>query len=76
MVRVPRGLFQLEQPPGIVHQVLLMLRVHGVHLPVLAALVKQRAEEELGKPTGAWNMACKLTHWHTNLNLSEILVFW
>lgn len=51
MVRVAGGLLQLEQPPGVIHQVLLVLRVHGVHLPVLAALVEQRAEEELGEPT-------------------------
>lgn len=50
VVGVARGLLQLEEPPGVVHQVLLVLRVHGVHLPVLAALVKQRAQEELGKP--------------------------
>lgn len=49
---VASGLLQLKEPPGIVHQVLLVLGVHSVHLPVLAALVKQRAQEELSKPAG------------------------
>lgn len=51
VVLVAGGLLQLEQPPGVIHQVLLVLRVHSVHLPVLTALIKQRAQEELGKPT-------------------------
>lgn len=51
MVWVARGLLQLKKPPGVIHQVLLMLGVHRVHLPILTALVKQRAQEELGKPT-------------------------
>lgn len=50
VVGVARGLLQLEEPPGVVHQVLVVLRVHGVHLPVFAALVKQRAQEELSEP--------------------------
>lgn len=28
-----------------------MLMVHSIHLPVLTALIKQWAQEELGKPT-------------------------
>lgn len=48
--RVASCLLQLKEPPGVVHQVLFMLRVHSVHLPVLAALVKQWAQEELSKP--------------------------
>lgn len=51
VVWVARGLLELKKPPGVVHQVLLVLRVHGVDLSVLAALVEQRAQEELGKPT-------------------------
>lgn len=51
MVRVASGLLQLKQPPGIIHQVLLVLRVHSVHLSVLTALIEQWAQEELGKPT-------------------------
>ena len=50
MIGVTRGLLQLEQPPGVIHQVLLVLRVHGIDLPVLAALVKKRAQEELCEP--------------------------
>lgn len=50
VARVPSGLLQLKESPGIIHQVLLVLRVHGIHLPVFAALVKQRAQKELGKP--------------------------
>lgn len=52
-MRVSSGLLQLEEPPGVVHQVLLVLRVHSVHLPVFAALIKQRAQEELSKPAEA-----------------------
>lgn len=52
VVGVAGGLLQLKEPPGVVHQVLLVLRVHGVHLPVLTALVKQRAQEELREPAG------------------------
>lgn len=48
--RVASCLLQLKEPPGVVHQVLLMLRVHSVHLPVFTALVKQWAQEELSKP--------------------------
>lgn len=51
MVGVASCLLQLKEPPGIIHQVLFMLRVHSVHLPVLTALIKQRAQEELSKPT-------------------------
>lgn len=51
MIRVASGLLQLKQPPGIIHQVLLVLRVNSIHLPVLTALIKQWAQEELGKPT-------------------------
>lgn len=50
MIGVARGLLQLKEPPGIIHQVLFVLRVHGVHLPVLTALIKQWAQEELSKP--------------------------
>lgn len=48
--RVASGLLQLKEPPGIVHQVLFMLRVHSVHLPVFTALVEQWAQEELSEP--------------------------
>lgn len=51
MIGVAGRLFQLKEPPGVIHQVLFMLRVHGVHLPVLTALIKQWAQEELSKPT-------------------------
>lgn len=51
MARVAGGLLQLKQPPGIIHQVFLVLGVHGVHLAVLAALIKQRTQEKLGEPT-------------------------
>lgn len=51
MIGVASRLLQLKEPPGIVHQVLFVLRVHSVHLPVLAALIKQWAQEELCKPT-------------------------
>lgn len=50
VVGITGGLLQLEEPPGVVHQVLLVLGVHRVHFTVLAALIKQRAQEELGKP--------------------------
>lgn len=51
MIWVASGLLQLKQPPGIIHQVLLMLRVHSIHLTILTALIKEWAQEELGKPT-------------------------
>lgn len=55
VVRVACGLLQLKKSPSIIHQVLLVLRVHGVHLPVFAALVKQWAEKELSKPAQKGN---------------------
>lgn len=51
VIGVASGLLQLKEPPRIVHQVFFVLRVHSVHLPVLAALIKQWAQEELSKPT-------------------------
>lgn len=40
VVRVASRLLQLKQPPGIIHQVLLVLRIYSIHLPVLTALIK------------------------------------
>lgn len=50
VIGVASRLLQLKEPPGIVHQVFFMLRVHSVHLPVLTALIKQWAQEKLSKP--------------------------
>lgn len=47
---VPCSFLQLKQAPGVVHDVLLVFRVHRVHLSVLTALIKERTEEELSKP--------------------------
>lgn len=47
---VPSSFLQLKQAPSVIHDVLLVFRVHRVHLSVLTALIKERTEEELSKP--------------------------
>ena len=47
---VSRGLFYLIDPPGVVRNVLLVLRVDSLHLPVSGGLGEERTEEELGEP--------------------------
>ena len=49
MIGVSSSLLQLKQPPGIIHQILLMLRINSIHFPVFAAFIKQRTQEKLGK---------------------------
>ena len=51
VVGVGRGLFELEESPRVVLQVLVVLRVDGVHLPLCSTGREQRAQEELGEPT-------------------------
>lgn len=57
VARVACGLLQLKKSPSIIHQVLLVLRVHGIHLPVFAALVKQWTQKKLSKPAKKKKMA-------------------
>jgi len=49
MTGISSSLLQLKQPPSIIHQILLMLRINSIHFPVFAAFIKQRAQEKLGK---------------------------
>lgn len=49
MIGVSSSFLQLKQPPGIIHQILLVLRINSIHFPVFAAFIKQRAQEKLGK---------------------------
>lgn len=52
MFGVPCDFLQLGKPPGIIHQVLLMFRIHSIYLTILTVLIKQRSLEKLRKPVG------------------------
>lgn len=73
MARIASSLLQLKESPGIIHQVLLMLRVHSIHLPVFTALIKQRAQKKLCKPAEICKMAIKRTS-KTIPNCEEFII--
>lgn len=47
---IPSSFFQLEESPGVVHHVLLVLRINRIHLSVFTARIEQGTQEKLGKP--------------------------
>ena len=46
-MRICNGLLNLIDPPGVVRNILLVLRVDSIHLPVSGGLGEERAEKEL-----------------------------
>ena len=51
VVRFGRLSLQLMESPRVILKVLVILRVHRIHLPLSGASREQWAEEELRKPT-------------------------
>ena len=46
-MRICNGLLNLIDPPGVVRNILLVLRVDSIHLPVSGGLGEERGEKEL-----------------------------